>query len=201
MRLPSFSVVVLGILGSGSCQQLAQDLATAISNYTDLSSFRSALTSFPSLFDSVLPSSPTGVTVLIPSDDAFQKFLNQTGTELTSLPFSLLVATLQYHVLDAEMTSANFTAPRGVTVPTLLTDQQYNNRSAGAELIDTYGENAAKGQVLFISPDPISPARLRVRQPSRRDTNVNLRGGLGQGGVMTAVDGVWTGGYFQVIDT
>jgi len=84
-------------------------------------------------------------------------------------------------------------------VPTLLKDQKYNNRSAGADLINQYGADAALGNVLYVSKDLINPVKFKVRQ--QQDSGVALRGGMGQGATINAVDGTWDLGYFQIVDS
>jgi transforming growth factor-beta-induced protein len=191
-------LLALGLLQPALCQRAGQ-LAAAIASYPDLSSFKSLLDSSSKHFDGILSGdSSKNITVLIPTNEAFTKYAdNNQNNPVTSLPDSNLTILMQYHIIDAAVTSTTVKAPRGITAPTLLKDTQYNNRSGGAQLAADYGAGAAQGQVLFISPDPINPVRLRVRQA----TSVSLRGGLAQTGVMQVLDGQWPGGYFQSIDT
>ncbi len=198
MRVFASSTVALAATASLVLgQQIGSDLATAVGSFSQLSTFQQLLTDFPGLLLSAVSQNGSGLTVLAPSNDAFQKYMNQTGQQLTSLPLNQLVATFRYHIMAAKMTSKDFTVPRGVVVPTLLKDQLYNNRTAGPQLVNTFGADAAQGNVLFVSQDPINPAKLKVRQAS----NVSLRGGLGETATMDPVDGQWSQGYFQIIDT
>ncbi len=183
----------------GLCQQGA-DLATAIANNTELSSFAQLLANFPSLLGSLIPEAIPAVTVLIPTNAAFDKYVKQTGQQPASLPLNQLQALLEYHIMAAPMTRRNFTVPRGLVIPTLLRDSQYNNRSAGAQLVGSFGQDAAQGNVLFVSQDPINPAKLKVRQQASIG-DANLRGGLGGTATISAIDGYWDLGYFQMVDT
>lgn len=200
MRVASFAALSLGL----SRSVLAQDLPTALSNYPEVSTFQGLISQVPGGVASLLPSgispnSTKGVTLLVPSNKAFSSFLNASNiANITSVPLDQLLNILNYHIMYAKLTSANFSSPDGLIVPTLLKDQKFNNRSAGADLINTYGADAAQGNVLYISKDPIRPVKFRVRQ---QDTSVSLRGGMGQDGLINAVDGSWDLGYFQIVDT
>ena len=200
MRINSIAVLVLGL----SRSVLAQDLDAALSKYPEVSTFQGLISQVPGGVTDLLPSglspnSTEGVTVLIPSNDAVKSYLNASSlANITDVPLDKLMNILQYHIMYAKLTSSNFTAPDGLIVPTLLKDNMFNNRSAGAELNATYGPEAAQGTVLYISKDPINTAKFRVRQ---QQSGAALRGGMGQGGTINAVDGSWDLGYIQIIDT
>jgi hypothetical protein len=189
-------------LGLGRCAS-AQGLSTALSSHPEVSTFRGLIDQVPGGVSSLLPSgisanSSKGVTVLVPSNTAFSTFLSASNlTNITSVPLNQLVNIMFYHIMYAKLTSANFSSPNGLIVPTLLKDQQYNNRSAGTELINQYGADAAQGNVLYVSKDPVNPVRFMVRQ---QGSGIALRGGMGKGATMQAVDGAWDLGYFQIID-
>jgi len=197
MRVFSAGAVLLGLAQLGACQ--GQDLLGAIANDTRLTSFAGILKAFPNLVSNIVPQSFPAVTILIPSNTAFDQFVKQTGQDPTSLPLDKLMAIFQYHVMAAGVTSKNFTVPKGIVVPTFLKAELYNNRTAGDQLVASYGQEAAQGNVLYISKDPINPAKLKVRQSG--DGDVNLRGGLGGTSTVHAVDGKWIGGYYQIIDS
>jgi hypothetical protein len=100
--------------------------------------------------------------------------------------------------MDAGLKSTDFQASGGLTVPTQLKDPQYNNRTAGGQIIATYGPDAT-GQVVFVNKDPIAaPAKLKVRVLSGGGASV--RAGLAQTANITTIDGVWDGGYFHAVD-
>jgi transforming growth factor-beta-induced protein len=200
MRSSLTSALLLSLVHLGRTQgDGGLSLGNAIANYTELSQFAGLLNQSPGVVSSFVPQTISGITILIPSNKALDKFVQQTGQSLTALPTLQIQTILQYHVLAAKMTSRNFTAARrGLTIPTLLKDKLYNNRSAGPELVQTFGASASEGNVLFISPDPISQAKLRVRQ---QGSSANARGGLGGTSSIDAVDGTFDMGYFQIIDT
>ena len=201
MRFVTSGALVAGLAQMALGQeQGGLSLSAALSNYTELSSFSQVLTTFPTLLTLLVPANlGTRITILVPSNSAFEKFIKaNNGQAPTSLPVDKLSAIFQYHILAAQLTSRNFTTPRGITVPTLLREKLYNNRSAGAALVNTFGAAASEGNVLFVAPDPIAKAKLRVRQGT---PSVNARGGLGETSTISAIDGQFDGGAFQIIDT
>jgi uncharacterized surface protein with fasciclin (FAS1) repeats len=189
----SLSLAHLVLSQSGTLQD---SLSSALANYPGLSTFRGLLTSNTTLLSAILPSNVGKVTVLIPDNDAFSAFTAKRGP-LSSIPPDQLLAILKYHFMVSELTSSNFTVAGGITIPTFLEDQQFNNRSESADLVAQFGANA-NGQVVYASASPINPAKIRVRDGS---TSVELRGGLAQGGDLNALDGTWAGGVFQGIST
>lgn len=179
--------------------QSQADLSAAVSKFPQLSSFNSLLGSNPNLLGSLISSGMSqGVTLLIPSNDAFDKYTNKTGSNVTSLPPDTLSVTLQYHIMAAPLTSANFSSAQGIIVPTLVTNVGNNNRTAGAALINTYGQQAAQGQVLFVSKSTAAPGKFRVKRQQGKTAQIS--GGDAQGASMNAIDAQWSGGYFQIID-
>jgi len=116
-----------------------------------------------------------------------------------SLSAADLEALLQYHILVGKLTAANFSQPSGLTVPSLLTGEKYDNRSAGPELSSSF-ENTehVNGQVVYISSAGQSGSRkLTLRQSGTPDLQV--RSGLGAEADLTPLDGVWDGGMFQEV--
>ncbi len=180
--------------GQGSSNNVTTALVEAIAGFSQLSAFSQLLTDNPTLLPSVIPANLTGtaITVLVPSNAAFENFINQTGHELGQLPLDQLTAIFKYQILAAAITAHNLTgAASGIVVPTLLTGQQYDNRTAGAQLLATYGQVAAQGNVLFVTPSAIAPAAAHLLRPRQSDsTTFNVRAGLGQTAKLAAVDGV-----------
>ncbi|KAK1715867.1 fasciclin domain-containing protein [Colletotrichum lupini] len=182
-------------------RQAQQSLSNVLTSHADLSMFNEILNSYPSIISNVTAGTKNKVTLLVPTNVALAKFLQQSNvSEITQLPVSQLLTVFRYHTLDASLTAANFSAPRGITVPTKLRDELFNLRTPGPAMIDQYGEGA-QGQVLFVSPSTINPTKFRVRQGTPSDDHTaSLRGGLGQTAELTSIDGVWDGGYFQAVD-
>jgi hypothetical protein len=84
-----------------------------------------------------------------------------------------------------DLKSGNFTNPKGLTVPTLLTGQVYNNRTPGSVLEAGFGNNAG-GQVVYIYPVVSSSA-------------VQVKSGLGTNMTILVIDGVWNNGWFHEV--
>jgi hypothetical protein len=185
----------IALLLSSASFVLSQELATALSSYKQTSIFTSLISGDPQLITQLLTPQPRGYTILVPTDDAFSRYSQKHGVNVTSLTIPELTSILQYHILAANLTSGNFTQPLGITVPTLLTTEANNNRTAGAALIEQFGEQAA-GQVLFISKDATQPAKFRVRQSQ----TISARGGLAESANLDAVDGSFAQGKFQLVD-
>jgi len=188
MHFPRIGALLLGFTEFALVQ--GQNLSVALQGYPDLSSFRQVLDQYPSLFSSIISNTTQGVTVLAPTNEALQKYVEENG-QLASIPLSSLKDVMAYHVMATRLTSANFTDPHGLTVPTFLEGPQYNNRTPGSDLTRIYGPGAT-GQVLFVQQDP------SVVTPG--SNSIGVRGGLGQNVNLTAIDGQWDLGYFQIID-
>jgi hypothetical protein len=193
------STVVLCLLSCAPGTS-AQSFYTAISQYPQLSNFTLFYqNNFPLASLLLTPSSTEPHTVLIPNNDAFTNYEHKHGYSVTYLSATELESLIRYHVLIGSLTSTNFSAPRGLTAPSLLVDQQYNNRSAGVGLSSSFGNaTGVNGQVVFISgPHPHSNKFL-VRKSGTQSLKVHT--GLSSDANLTALDGIWDGGRFQEID-
>ncbi|KAF6816234.1 beta-ig-h3 fasciclin [Colletotrichum sojae] len=207
-----FQISLLALVGTGSLaaagsnvenleklrnrQTSTQSLVDALGSYADLSSFQQILKTLPGLVNANVN---RGATVLVPTNTALSNFVKlNNATDVSQLPVSKLQSIFQYHTLDASLSTTNFSSPRGLTVPTKLTDSVYNLRSPGLALLNQFGADA-NGQVLYISKDTANPSKFRVRQSAGEKSS--LRAGLGQSAELTGIDGKWDGGYFQAIDT
>ena len=183
----------------------AQSFLTAISQFPELSNFTTLMYDNPGLAGALLTSNATSltqITVLVPDNSAFDKLEAQLGAPIGSLTVEQLEPILQYLVMVGEWTTNNFTVQNGTTVPTLLTGPLYNNRSAGAALGSSGASNDPhNGQVVFVEAinSGSSPTkRFALRQLAPPIATV--QGGLGHQINMTAVDGYWDGGVFQIVD-
>ena len=195
MKLPQ-RILILSCL---SHVALAQSLLKAISTYPQLSNFTSLFNSNPALASLLLSISPDAPqTVLIPDDDAFQRFQNSTGQSIASQPQDYLQALITYHILNGNLTSQDFLHPKGITVPSGLTGPTYDNRTAGSAL-ESSGASTGNhdGQVVFIAPNT-TPTSFKARQLG--SAGAYVQSGLGHQVNLTAIDGVWDGGYFQIVD-
>jgi uncharacterized surface protein with fasciclin (FAS1) repeats len=177
----------------------AQTFLSAISAYPQLSNFTSLLTSNPSLASSLLSGSASSPeTVLVPDDGAFLSFEEATGQPVSATAQDILEPLLHYHVLSGSFSAQDFDQPEGITIPTGLTGPIYNNRSAGSALSSVGASNRNHdGQVVFIAPKTTSTS-FTVRQLSSPGSFV--QSGLAHQANLTAIDGSWDGGRFQIVD-
>ncbi|KAM0228952.1 hypothetical protein ACHAPO_010359 [Fusarium lateritium] len=181
-------------------QTLPEDLARVISNYSSLSLFRSLLSSAPQALITSLSEKDSNVTVLIPTNNAIQSYLKASSvSDVTELNQTELQVFFSYHVLSASLKSSDFDDPRGLSVPTLLQNSQFNNRSAGPQIESQFGKGS-DGQVIFASRQDRNNKRA---DDDLGGPNVMLRAGLAQDVKMTAVDGSWGTNNinsFQIVD-
>lgn len=195
----NFGVLVLYLGAAVNCQGtgLQANFINALTGYPGLSTFRGLLSDNSSILDTVLQNNDGKVTVLVPDNDAFAKFTATFG-QLSTISSERLLAILKYHILVSELTTSNFTVNGGITIPTLLQDEKYNNRSAPAQLATQFGTRA-NGQVVFASLSPNNLTQIKIRQSEAED--VAVTGGLATQGELNTIDGVWEGGIFQAINT
>lgn len=193
-------VSFLALCTLGGAQSLHQELRDAISGYTSLSTFSSLLEVSPESFDQVLEGR-TNVTVLVPTNDAITDYLKTSGqTDVTKIKDEDLKTFFLYHTMVASLKSAAFDGTGGLTVPTLLEDKAYNNRTAGEGLEAQFGANAT-GQVLFAGK--VEEKSSKAKRQSGAGGTVQIRAGLAQDVEMTTVDGSWgpnNSSTFQIID-
>ncbi|KAM0541110.1 hypothetical protein ACHAPJ_013377 [Fusarium lateritium] len=196
----STQIVSLGLLALANAQTLPEDLTGAIVNYSSLSLFRSLLSASPQTLTTSLSDRDTNITVLIPTNDAINSYLKSSGvSDVTELSQDDVQVFFKYHVLSASLVSKDFDSARGLSVPTLLDDSQYNNRTSGPQIESQFGDKAT-GQVVFASKED------RDEKRAEKDIDgptVNLRAGLLQNVKMTAVDGSWGAknvNTFQIVD-
>ncbi|KAF9774424.1 hypothetical protein IL306_007583 [Fusarium sp. DS 682] len=195
----SIKAVSLALLSLANAQDLAENLAGAVADYDSTSLFRSLLNVAPQALTETLSSQDTNVTVLVPTDDAIQSYLKASGiSNVTELNQTSLQVFFSYHIMAASLSSADFDESRGLSVPTLLKSEAFNNRTAGPQIQSQFGSDA-DGQVVFAK---------RERKGKRADgavsgAIVNLRAGEEQNIKMTAVDGSWgakNASRFQIVD-
>ncbi|KAH6695979.1 hypothetical protein BKA61DRAFT_623658 [Leptodontidium sp. MPI-SDFR-AT-0119] len=196
MQLSSTLLYLSCALGAG-----AQSFYAAISQISQLSNFTSFFeNNFPLASQLLTNSSTEPHTILVPNDNAFAKYESDNGYSITALSATELTSLIQYHVLVGRLSSANFSASRGLTAPSLLVGEQYNNRSAGTALSANFSNPAsANGQVVFIQSGlQSSSKKFRVRGAGLQ--SLEVRSGLSSDANLTALDGIWDGGMFQMID-
>ncbi|KAF5984881.1 transforming growth factor-beta-induced ig-h3, partial [Fusarium coicis] len=195
----SIKAVGFAFLSLASAQGVSENLAGAIADYDSLSLFRSLLSAAPQVLAETLSSQGSNVTILIPTDNAIKSYLTDSSiSDVTELNQTMLQVFFSYHSMAASLSSTDFDKSRGLSVPTLLKSEEFNNRTAGPQIQSQFG-NSADGQVVFAS---------RERKGKRADGDisgaiVNLRAGEEQNIKMTAVDGSWgekNASRFQIVD-
>ena len=181
-------VVRLLLLLAGFHLVHSQSFLSAISAYPQLSDFTNLMKINPTLAQSLLNTSLVGgeQTILVPSNTAFTKYQQTTGHPFQSRGPKHIQTTLQYHTLNASLTSAILAQQPDIVISTQLTDPKYDL------IASTANTNLnVKGQVLYISStgSPDNPSTASVNS------------GLGSIGKMHVVDGTWSGGTFQIVDS
>lgn len=158
---------------------VSQSLLDATSVYPQLSSFRNLLEIYPGLTP---PANNPQLTVLVPSNGAFNNYLQSTGNSVDSLSLDTLSNMFQYQILGNALSSAEFNRNTQLLVRTELTN-------------DTYDHLGGKdGQVVLISA-----VANTAKQTTPHAVDTVLSGG-GATVNMDAIDGPWSGGLFQIVD-
>lgn len=197
MQLSSTLLYLSCALGTGA----QESFYAATSQYPQLSNFTSFYeNNFPLASQLLTTTATEPHTIFVPDNDAFARYERDNGYSITALSATELTSLIQYHVLVGTLSSANFSASSGLTVPSLLVGEQYNNRSAGAALSANISDPAsANGQVVFIQSGLQSVTKkFRVRGAGLQ--SLEVRSGLSSDANLTALDGLWDGGMFQMID-
>lgn len=161
----------------------AASFLQALSTFPQLSNFTNLYINNPilaSLFNTTL-----SYTILVPNNDAFIVYESFYGHPVDALSTPDLQNLISYHIMVGDLNSSNFTNSKGLTVPTLLTGQMYNNRTAGSALKDAFGSDAS-GQVVYIFPAASS-------------TEVPVQSGLGTNATILVIDEAWDNGWFQEV--
>lgn len=178
----------------------AQSLLNATANYTQLSDFRQLLMTNPNaatrLLTNVTLSAGQKITVLIPSNNAFTQFQQNNSMPVSALASSDLANILDYHTLQGSLSSSDLQQPMGLTAPTALTNQTYDNRGLAS--------NGAKiPQVVYISSVNTANGTVTTvkRQMSSAGANFDIKSGKGLQTTLEPVNGVWSGGMFQIVNS
>merc|ERR1712137_1196645 len=127
--LPSLTMLkqlsIAALAGLAFAQDSTPDLATALSGTDELSTLQGLVPQ--SLLET--HGGAQNITILAPSNSAFEKINAETLESLTSNE-GMLAALLQYHVLNGSYL-ASAIPDDGVFVPSLLTDEMYTNVTGG----------------------------------------------------------------------
>ena len=121
--------------------QNTPSLAAALNSSSDLSTLSSLVP--PSVLQTL--NAASNITILAPSNSAFQKVSQAQLSALSSNP-GLLTALLEYHVLNGTYL-ASAIPQNGTFVPTLLTNKTYTNVTGG-QVVEAVAQD---NQVVFFS--------------------------------------------------
>src|SRR2546429_8077725 len=126
-------VVTLLIFSIGFRLVHSQSFIRAISAYPQLSNFTDLMTNNPTFAESLLNTSVSNgeQTVLVPSNEAFNKYKQTTGHSIQSLGRDKMEKLLQYHTLNASLTSAVLAKEQNMVVLTQVVDTEYKKRGGG----------------------------------------------------------------------
>ncbi|KAI9769219.1 MAG: hypothetical protein M1840_004348 [Geoglossum simile] len=172
----------------------SQSLIEATSSYPNLSNFTSLLRNYPVLSATFL-NVTRDATILVPSNAAFLDFQHRFGHSIETLDSKLIERILQYHTLNATVKAQDMTKPAGAVVGSQLVDKMYNDRGKWAE------SNAkSPGQVVYISASAGGTLKRRGLAAREGVATAAVTSGGGAIARLNAVDGVWDGGIFQVVD-
>jgi uncharacterized surface protein with fasciclin (FAS1) repeats len=187
-------VVRLLLFSTGFYLVHSQSFISAISAYTELSEFTNLMINNSTLAESLLNTSVVHrvQTILAPSNDAFAKYQQTTGRPFESLDPNYIQRILQYHTLNTSLTSAILAKQPDIVVSTQLTDTEYNEMGSA----DNTNLNT-NGQVVYITPSG-NQTTFRIGQSP---STASVDSGLGSIGTIDVIDGAWSGGGFQIVDT
>ena len=165
----------------------ASDLSATLSEYPRLSNLKALVDTLPGVVNSVIGDKQQ-ITILAPSNAALAAYAtSNNGVELFNSSREILTNILSYHILASNIVSNNFSTSKGLTAPSLLKGQLFNNRTAGPEFIQSFGVDA-NGQVIFAAPG-LNAGQYTLQ--AAQTENVNL----------TALDRRWARGTLQMVDT
>ncbi|KAI4088804.1 MAG: hypothetical protein L6R37_008148, partial [Teloschistes peruensis] len=174
----------------------AQSLLEATAPYPQLSEFNGLLSAFPDVATNLLTNVTSILnrqTILVPSNDAFDNYRRQMGSNISSLPSSDVADILNYHTLQGALSSPDIEQPGGLISSTALTDPQYANR----EVLNNGGQPS---QVVYLSSsDTSAGVKYKVRQVNALNS-FNVGSGAGNEIELEQTPGNWSGGLFYVVN-
>lgn len=133
-----FKTLAFAALAATVSAQESAGLVETLSNVTELSNLTSYLGLFPELVSQL--SELTNVTLLAPSDEAFETFLNSSaGAALAENDTALIQSILTYHVLNGTYESFE----EEEFIPTALQPPTYTNVTGGQVVHVVPGEDGA----------------------------------------------------------
>ncbi|KAI9819492.1 MAG: hypothetical protein M1827_006940 [Pycnora praestabilis] len=175
----------------------AQSFLNATGAYPQLSDFRQLLQNNSQLAAGLLSATSSGPqqTILVPSNDAFDTYIQQTGDGIGSLSSSDLQNIINYHSLQGALSSSDLQTPGGLVSNTALTDPMYANRELSSN-------GAKQNQVVYIQAmnTTIGASKIKIKRQLASDANETVKSGDGNTINLEPVNGKWDGGLFQIVD-
>ncbi|KAL8947893.1 MAG: hypothetical protein Q9222_005868 [Ikaeria aurantiellina] len=188
---PVFITFVLATSGA-----YAQSLLNVTARYPQLSDFNSLLSTFPDVAATLLTNISTGAerqTILVPSNDAFNIYRQQSGASFSSLSSSDVGNILNYHTLQGALSSSDVSRPEGLVSNSALTNSTYADR-------ETSPDGGVLSQVVYISStDTATGRKIKARQVNAL-SSVDVRSGKGNEVELEPTPGNWSGGVFYVVN-
>lgn len=121
-------LAVAAAVAPAFAQDAPPDLTTLVGSDERLSTLNQILQIYPNVASTLAEA--TNVTVLAPTNEAFQAYLESVGVQLSAVTEDQVAALLQYHVLNGTVLAANITESP-TFVNTLLTNTTYANVTDG----------------------------------------------------------------------
>lgn len=132
------------LVGCASVASAADFISTLTSN-SDLSNLTYYLNLFPDFRDKL--NSSSNITILAPSNEAFQKTLADPASQLADAKVNGFIDTvLSYHIVNGTLSSSSISSEPQF-LPTWLTDKKWTMLSGG-QVVEAVMNN---GQASFIS--------------------------------------------------
>ena len=129
MRFTFATTVIASLALIAFAQQKTQDLTALLNGNGNLTEYTTLLTSYRDIYANL--SFQQGVTILCPSNDAFQKIPYSTlGPAFTANDSGVIRSVLQYHVLPGLHPSGSFNGSF-VFNPSWLENSTYTNVTGG----------------------------------------------------------------------
>jgi len=185
MKLPTALLLVLGATIVN-----AQSFLSSTGAYPQLSRFRQLLINQPGIAGSLTSRNATDnkTTVMVPNNDAFTKYHQNTGQNVEGLQSSDLTDLIQYHSLNGALSSSDLQQPTGLAASTGLTDPRYDSLGLSSN-------GAVMPQRVFVGSDAPALATRQINQ-----TAIYAKSGLTSNASINAIDAAWEGGLFHIVD-
>ncbi|KAK5047848.1 hypothetical protein LTR69_011475 [Exophiala sideris] len=132
-----WSLAITGLAQNTSSYEV--DLMTALSQYSQLTTFTTILTQYPHVWNQTAAGNWTKLQVLAPSNDVISDYLRLSGLPPNDTN-AIFEAWVTYHILNGTHSKDQLQSATQF-IPTLLTDPDYNNVTGGQRVeVQSAGE-------------------------------------------------------------